>query len=175
MSNSVFNITWDANATQRGLDKAAQRVASAVEKGTQRVVDESKNSRKAIVDAVGKIKLTNNAEQPTAHSSSASALHRSLQSIATATAEVAERTRTHPADIPAALQSAKSIAKQFTDLTDQASRYADENRRFHKTANDVQRSAGWIGSSFCGAGNQCAVNNSFGMPVVGSFNELFTE
>jgi len=178
MSNSVFNITWDANATQRGLDKAANRVASAVEKTTNKLASDMRRNTsqvtaaintgaKNVTDAVKRI-ATNNAEQSNTRTSSASALHRSLKTIAAATLDVAERTRTHPTEVPAALESAKSIAKQFTDLTERASRYADEGRQFHKTAENVQRTA----VLFAKQPSQCEVYNDIYSDVVNLYRVL---
>ena len=99
-----------------------------------------------------------------------SAIYESLESIAVGTARVADHVRAYPADTSAALESAQAIAKQYSDLTDQASKFADENRRLRETAAEVNKTAGWVGSNFSGGGG-VSVNNSFGR-VVGSFSDL---
>jgi len=114
-----------------------------------------------------------NVYQPAAPSPAEMALSRGLFSISKSTAQIADAVRNNPAEIPTALGSAEGIAKQFAELTDRASKYADEGKRFGETAAEVERATGWIGSNYpSGAGNQSvSVANSFGR-VVGSFAEL---
>ena len=112
----VRNLTWDANATQRGLDKAAQRVASAVEKGTQRVVDESKNSRKAIVDAVGKIKSTTNAEHITTLTPAVKSVCQGLRCVSESAAQIADYFYSNPSEWRAVGEKISTVNDQFSKL-----------------------------------------------------------
>jgi len=169
-SNTILNLDWSGFARSSDVEKASAKVAGAVEKASQKITaDESKSSQKIIesvkagsekiVDAVAKIKSTTNAEQTaTPPASGTTVFQESLQCIAAATARVAEHARVHPEETSAALQSAKSIAKQFNDLTDRATQCSEENKRLREAAAEVKRASGWIGGNLCGAGggnNQC--------------------
>jgi len=183
-SNPILNLDWSGYArggdiekasgrVSGSLDKAAQQITKAVadvgkdskkmvdaiQKSSERVVDTVKASSEKISDTVKRTAVNNtNAEQTTPPVSGATVFQESLQCIATATARVAEHVRIHPEEASAALQSAKSIAKQFTDLTDRATQCSEENQRLREAAAEVKRASGWIGGNLCGAGggnNQC--------------------
>jgi len=111
--NSIFNLTFDSNASKKSIEPAAKKIVDAVEKGTKKVVDVSKNPQKIvdamktgsdkIVDAVAKIKNTNNAE-PTAPE--ATAVSAGLASVAQSTAKTASHLRSHPAELGATVERA---------------------------------------------------------------------
>ena len=183
-SNLVFNMDWSGYARGSDVEKAATKVASAVEKGTERmtkaIADDGKNSQKIIdavkkgseqvVDAVGKIKPTNNAKQTAAPTADVKALCQGLIGVSKTTAQIADTALINPAEIPAALQSAKAISKQFADLIDRASKYAEEGRRFRETAAEVEKAAGWIGSNF--PSDRCIPITNGAADVVGAFGRM---
>ena len=182
-SNPVFNLDWSGFARSSDVEKAATKVAGAVEKGTERmtkaIADDGKNSQKIIdavkkgseqvVDAVGKIKSTTNAEQ-TSPTADVRALCQGLVGISKSTAQIADTALTNPAEIPAALQSAKAISKQFADLIDRASKYAEEGKRFRETAAEAEKATDWIGSNF--PSDQCIPITNGAVDVVGAFGRL---
>jgi methyl-accepting chemotaxis protein len=96
-------------------------------------------------------------------------IHQGLQCVAASTTQIADHIRTDATDIPTAIESAKAVSKQFTDLIDRASAFAKECRRLRETAEEVERATEWIGKKYCGGG--VSVNNSFGR-VIGSFQDL---
>jgi len=172
-NNSVFNLDWSGYVRGSDVEKSTTKIAGSVDKATKeitktvvdvgkdskRIVDAVKAGSEKIVDAVAKIKSTTNAEQTADPSASgASVFQESLQCIATATARVAEHVRIHPEETSAVLQSAKSIAKQFTDLTDRATQCSEENKRLREAAAEAKRASGWIGGNLReaeGGNNQC--------------------
>ena len=158
--NSIFN-SWDRTSSRQDIETAAKKIVDSADKNVQRLIDANKDSRKAVVDAVkdGSTKIsdavkrttTTNAEQTAAPPvSEGTVFQESLQCIATATARVAEHIRVHPEEAVASLQSAKSIAQQFTDLTDKATRYSEESRQLREAAAEVKRASGWIGDNLFG-------------------------
>ena len=120
--NTVFNLTFDSNASQKSIEKAAKQVVDAVEKGTQHVVDVSKNPQKVIdaikagsekiVDAVGKIKTTHNNQSIPIATATVLA---GLQSVAESTTKIAAHLRSHPAELGAMEEKAEAVNKQFGD------------------------------------------------------------
>ena len=183
-SNPILNLDWSGFARSSDVEKASTKVAGAVEKGTERmtkaIADDGKNSQKIIesvkagsekiVDAVGKIKPTTNAEQTAAPTADVKALCQGLVGISKSTAQIADTALTNPAEIPAALRSAKAISKQFADLIDRASKYAEEGKRFRETAAEVDKAAGWIGSNF--PSDQCIPITNGAVDVVGAFGRM---
>ena len=185
-SNPVFNLDWSGYARGGDVEKAATKVASAVEKtsekmtgklsgtiekevgklgndvqkSTGQITSAVKDGAEKISDTVKRTAVNNTNAEQTADppASGATVFQESLQCIAAATARVAEHVRVHPAETSAALQSAKAIAKQFTDLTDRATQCSEENKRLREAAAEVKRASGWIGGNLCGTGggnNQC--------------------
>ena len=100
----------------------------------------------------------------------ASAIHESLKSVAVSVAQIADYARTHPLELPVALESAKSVNRQFSDLVEDSQKFAESRERLRETATEVSQAAGWIGSNYSGGGG-VSVNNSFGR-VVGSYGDL---
>ena len=160
----VFN-SWDAQASQKGIERAAEKItgvidkatgklATDIQKSTEKLVAATKDGAEKVSDTVKRTATTNAAGngQTASAPTAVATLHESLQSIATATAEVADYARTHPTDIPTALKSAKTIAQQYTDLTDRASSYAEEGQRFRETAAATAQAVNWIAGRYDGGG-----------------------
>ena len=171
-SNPILNLDWSGFARSSDVEKAATKVVSAVDKGTERmtkaIADDGKNSQKIIdavkkgseqvVDAVGKIKPTTNAGQTSP--SAALAVSAGLRSVAESTAKLANHLRSHPNELGAVAQSAEAVGKKFDDLIDRTSEFAKSGERLRKTTTEVSQAAGWIGSNYpCG---DVSVNNASG-------------
>ena len=206
-SNPICNLDWSGFARSSDVEKAATKVAGSVEKASEKMTGKIatdvqrstdkitaaikdntnqttsavKDGTKDVVDSVKRI-ATTNAEQTTP---AAEAVHAGLQSVATVAAELAEFARKNPSEIPRLLESAKSISGKFSDLTDKASSYAEEWKRFRQSAAETAKTADWVAGQY-GGGNQCGamepVNNVFSggvfnaggtaPPIVGNFSEL---
>ena len=169
MSNfNVQNAMFDSTATQQGLTKAADRIVKAItdgDKTSQKIIETIKTGTEKIVDSIGKTRTTNNASQP----DSVTAIHRGLKSVAVGTAQIAEHVRKNPSEIPAALESAQAVNRQFTDLVDTASQFAQCADTLQAVTQETVKAGHWIGGQYCGNGGAVANNR-----VVHSFGELFT-
>jgi len=174
-SMSVFN-EWDAQASQRGLERAAEKISGAFDKGVGKITtDMQKNADKIaaatkagserIVDAVGKIKPTQNANQSNAVSAVVSGLH----SVAESANIIADHVIANPADLGAVATSAKAVGQQFTNLLDATTQFAQDSDLLWKTTAEVEKAAGWLGNNY--PGGSVPVNNAG--RVVHSFNELW--
>ena len=104
--NSVWNSSWNGLATQTGLEKATEKITGTVDKASQR-----------ITDAIAKIKTTANSEQPVPVTPGVKVFHDALKGISLAASRVADEVLGNPNEAKAAIESASSIAQQFSDLT----------------------------------------------------------
>jgi methyl-accepting chemotaxis protein len=182
---NVFNFDWSRFPLNRDIEKAAKQVTGSIDKvdrnvgklandmkrNTDRITASIKGGTKKIADSV---KATNNEESNQNVPTIAESIRGSLKGIAASTSQIADRIQ-NPMEIAAALESAKAVSEHFSELVDRSAKYADECRRLRETTKEVNKAAGWIGSSFPSGGGGVAVNNSFGNSfgrVVGSFAEL---
>jgi methyl-accepting chemotaxis protein len=160
--NSVFNVTWDSNASQKGIERAAKQIVDAVEKGTQHVVDVSKNPQKVvdaikagsekIVDAVGKIKNTTNAEQTVAPVPAVEAVCQGLTNVSKTTAQIADYFYSHPNEWAAVGEKIGSVNEQFTKLGESVKRYSEGREQLQTTTGEVAKATDWISSNFPSGG-----------------------
>ena len=194
-SNPVFNMDWSGYARGGDIERASGKVAGSIEKATEKItsklsgtiekevgrlgndvqkstgqiVSVVKDGAEKISDTV-KRSAVNNAEQTAAPTADVKALCQGLIGVSKTTAQIADTALINPAEIPAALQSAKAISKQFADLIDRASKYAEEGRRFRETAAEVEKAAGWIGSNF--PSDRCIPITNGAADVVGAFGRM---
>jgi len=106
-----------------------------------------------VVDAIGKIKTTNNAtcaNQP----APTSVLYQSLKSTAHAIGQIAERVRTR-SEIPAALETAEKINENLGELLAAASEFSESGNRLRRASDESVKAAEWINNPNCG-GAACA-------------------
>ena len=109
-SVTIKNLTWDASASQRGLERAADKVSKAVERatdknakdtanavnrGVDRITKSAKDNTDRIVAAVGKI--TNDASQPV-RNDRAAALQKGLDDFCNAVEQISEYVRNNPSE-----------------------------------------------------------------------------
>ena len=193
-SNPVLNLDWSGFARSSDVERASGKVAGSIEKTSEKMtgklsgtiekevgrlgndVQKStgqitaaiKDNTDKISDAV-KRSAVNNAEQ-TSPTADVKALCQGLIGVSKTTAQIADAALINPAEIPAALQSAKAISKQFADLIDRASKYAEEGKRFRETAAEVEKAAGWVGSNF--PSGQCIPITNGAVDVFGAFGRL---
>jgi hypothetical protein len=187
--NAVFNLDWSGFARSSDVEKGANKIAGSVDKATEkitgklatdlqrgmdRVTSAVKDSTEKVCDSIKKV-ATTNANQPAAPQPAVEALCQGLVSVSESVIQIAEAAHNNPAEIQATLEKAKAIAKQFTELTDRASRCADEGRRLQQTAAEVEKSAGWIGSSLCSCGCGCGGNAQSVHVGNGAFNALWQQ
>jgi methyl-accepting chemotaxis protein len=191
---AVSNI-WDANASQKGLERAADKIAAGIEKAsgknandtanamqknTERVVGAVKDSAEKVSDTL-KRTATNNAMDGTQAAAVSEAkpiptgvtvVCDALRSLSTSTRRIADHLESNPTDAHAVAESAKAIGERFTDLTAAISTASESNEQLRKAAGEAQQASGWIGGNFSNSNPSVSVaNNSFGA-VVGSFAEL---
>jgi ABC-type transporter Mla subunit MlaD len=184
--NSIFNLNWDSQASNKTIEKAAKDVSTAVDKAAQKITaDVNKNSQKEIetakagsekiVDAVGKIKV-NNAEQPDAPSPAVKAVATGLARLGSAATEMSGYVLSHPDELGTTLDSGQAINEQLAKLIADAKKFSESANALKGTVGEVTKAADWIDSNHpSGGGSQCVpVCNVLGMPIVGSFNDLPT-
>ena len=149
MDAVVQNLTFDSNATQKGIERAATKVAGAVEKSTDKVTE-----------AIKRISTTNAVTAP-----ATSAIHESLKSVAVSTARIADYIGKNPSGLPAAMESVQAVCKQFSELTDHASRFAESAKELRATAGETVKASDWIGSKFPSNVSDVSVSNAVGRMV----------
>jgi len=156
--------------TEQTAEKGVQKITATIEKGAQRVVD-----------AVGKIKITNNTQSvPVTEAkpvpAGVVAVCKGLRSIAAATDKTADFLQSHPKEARAASESAKAIAERLTGLTTAISDASASGDKLRRATDEATSASEWIGDNFLNGGcGQCApVINSYGR-VVGGFSELLNQ
>jgi len=83
----------------------------------------------------------------------ATAIHASLRGIAIATAQVADHVLARPSELEAVTDSAKAINKQFTDLIDATSGFAEGGEKLRGAAAETAKATDWIGEQYSGRDN----------------------
>ena len=150
----VFNGSWNNLASEKGVERATEKITKAiadVNKDSQKVADAVKAGSEKIVDAVGKIKSTNNAEQTTAP---ILAVSTGLRSIAESANRISERIRNHPSgELGATIEAGTAIGRQFVDLLAAAKTFDEGNEKLRGTVESVTKGANWLVGEFCGRGN----------------------
>jgi Asp-tRNA(Asn)/Glu-tRNA(Gln) amidotransferase B subunit len=183
--NTIWNSSWNGLHTEKQAKQSADKLTKAIEKVERtaaKAIEVSKAGSKQVVDALGKIKATNNSEEsisplptapvPTALTPGTRMLHDGLKGIAATTSEIADDIIARPKEMRAAVDSATAISKQYADLVASASRTVDESEQMQRAAGEAAKASQWIGDNLGGGCSQCAsICNSSGR-VVGSFDEL---
>ena len=165
MNNLNVKNSWNGLATQKGLDQTTQKITSAIEKSTGKIAATIKDGTKTISEATRKVAN----ESVNIQTIPVTAVVQGLQGVAVATAEISDYLRRNPTALGEVAESGRSICKQFADLVDHTSNFADGSQRLREVAESAKTATDWIGGKYHGAGNQgITVNN-----CVGSFNDLF--
>jgi hypothetical protein len=191
---SVEN-TWDSNASQKGLERAADKIAAGIEKASgknandtaaalqknaERVVGAIKDGAEKVAETV-KRTATNNAMGGTQAAAVSEAkpiptgvtvVCDALRSLSTSTRRIADHLESNPTDAHAVAESTKAVVERFIDLTTAISTALESNKQLRRAAGEAQQTSGWIGGNFSNSNPSVPVaNNSFGAGV-GSFAEL---
>ena len=145
-------------------------------KNLQKVVDAVKQGSDKIIDAVGKIKIVNNAPSDNLQPASPTmqTVHAGFRCIAATTARIADSILERPAEAKAAVDRARGVHTQFGDMIETATRLCDDNEALCSTVSEVRKTEDWF-SSQCNDGGQCAAVSSGGgaVRVFNSFQEVF--
>jgi len=107
--------------------------------------------------------------QPVRHSG-AEMIQCGLRSIEASVGRIADFVDEHPYGADEIVEASRAVNDRFEELLDAVSDATESGGALKSAVQDIESTAGWIGSKFSGEGNQC-VSNSFGM-VVNSFNDL---
>jgi len=175
--NSVFNQSWQGLATEKGVDRASATITKAVAdvgKDAKRVADAVKAGSDKIVDAVGKIKATSNAEETAALTPAVKAVCQGLLDVSESTAQLAEHFLSHPSEWESVGEQGEKVNEQFAELVRSVKHCADGREQLRMATTEIAKNSQWGSeNSPCGGGNQCISvgNRSFGN-VVGSFDAL---
>ena len=170
-SMSVFN--WDAQASQKGVERAADRIVKAIGdegRNSQKIVEAVKAGSEKVVDAVGKIKATTNVAHHQPVPDSVSTVHRGLVDMSKATAHIADYLASHPDEMSAATQATESISKEFGALVEAVSAFDEGDAKLRGMVGEMAKVQDWVATRFPNGGS-VPVNNAG--RVVHSFNELW--
>ena len=99
-----------------------------------------------------------------------SAVSAGLARLGTSAMQMSEYILAHPADLKATTESARAIGRQFSELNDRVSEFAESNERLQAATQETVKASEWIAGQFCGAGQSVSVANCG--RVVGSFADL---
>ena len=167
----VQNLTWDSNASQRGLEKAANKVSNTIDKGiskistdmqrnTDKITTAFKSGMEKVTDTIGRIKTTN--ESGNNQTAPVAAICQGLKSIAVATARTADHARTHPTALHAILESARAVSENFAKLVADASSAATSSDTLRATTAETIKASDWIGSKYLSDEDNVFIGNAFG-------------
>ena len=88
---------------------------------------------------------------------------------------MADFSRTNPSELRRVTEMGDKVIEQYRDLIQAAKQSVDNGKELLKAVEEAKKTAGWIGTNLCGENTvSIPVNNSFGMPVFNSFQELPT-
>jgi methyl-accepting chemotaxis protein len=169
--NSIWNGSWNDLATEKtakdvgiAVEKASQKIIGAVDKDTAA----TKANAEKICDAIGKIKPTNNTEQPAAPSPTVKVLYQGLRSVSESTSQIAEQVIARPGELKATMESASAIVRQLTDLVTSASKAAEDSEGLREVAIEASQTSRWIGGNTTGGCNQNISIGNGAFPVLWS-------
>ena len=157
---AVANFAFDSNASQRGLEKAAKDISTAVEKASQKITDDAgKNSQKAIeafksgsekiTDAVARIKIAN-AKQTATPTPAVLAVCRGLSSVSETTAQLADYFYANPSEWQAMGEKASAANERLGKIVDSVKSCAGGLEQLQTATTEASKMAGWLSSSVCG-------------------------
>ena len=185
-SNPIFNLDWSANPTGRDVEKAANKVAGSVDKGTERmtsklstdiqknadiVTSAIKDNTDKVTDAVKRSAVNNastNLTPPMA------AVVDGLLDMSKATSDIAKFLLANPNEMPAAVEAAKGVSRQFEVLTEAASGYDAGTSKLGNEVSEISKVLDWIDYKFSipdGSGKYVPITNS-AADVVGAFGRM---
>ena len=145
---TIKNLTWDSNASKQNVEKAAQKITSAIEKSTGKITAAVKDGTKTISEATRKIaNASGNQTAPIV-----SAVSAGLTSIAESTAQTADYLRSHPTELKRTAETMEGIGRQFTDLTACASQAAENGECLWGLFGETKKMAEYLGNNFSGGG-----------------------
>jgi len=150
-SRPIQNLTWDRNSSRQDIQSATKEITKAVAdvgKDTKKIVDTVKAGSDKVVDAIGRIKSTTNAEQTAAPKSKASAVATGLTSIAESASKMAQHLCTHPDEGKTIVDGMERINRQLTDLTVCAREAADNNEKLREVVSESKSTADHILGNF---------------------------
>jgi len=166
MSTSVFNGSWQGLATEKGVERATATITKAVTdigKDARKTVEAITKGSEKIVDAVGKIKSTNNVEQTVAQRSTASTIADGLTGIGESALKMAQHLYDHPDEGQTVVETMSRISQQLTDLTRCAEQASDNSNQLREAVGEAQTTADWFNENDNGGGSQVfSVGNAFG-------------
>ena len=181
---SVFNLSWDSNATRQSVEqsaqKAAQQVTSALDKSvgklstdvqrsTDKITAAVKDGSERVVDAV---KATNNANA-SGMTLPVAAIYRGLKDVSDATADIAQYLLEHPHEVAGATQAAQSIGLRFGELTEAAMQFDGSNSKLNNMVEEMRKTVDWCDYRFPdGSGGRCVPIRNSAADVVGAFGRL---
>ena len=136
---------------------------SDVRNQSQNGLDAVKAGSEKIVDAVGKIKSTNNVEQTVAQRSTASTIADGLTGIGESALKMAQHLYDHPDEGQTVVETMSRISQQLTDLTRCAEQASDNSNQLREAVGEAQTTADWFNENDNGGGSQVfSVGNAFG-------------
>ena len=192
----VFN-SWDAQASQKGIERAAEKITGAIDKTTGKLSGDIQKSTEKLVAATkdGAEKVSDSVKRVTTNASSMSApvkaVHAGLHSVAESVNRLAEYLGEHPDEMGAATEAAESVGSQFRALVECAVQYERGTSQLNGQVGEMDKTADWIdcrfpqteriqssamplSDSFDGATLPGVFNTAAtAPPIVSSFNELF--
>ena len=164
---SVFN-SWDTQASQRGLEAAAQKVAGSVEKTTGKLSTDIKQSSDKITTAIKEntdaVKRTTTNASMTAP---VAAIHTGLRSIADSADCIAEYLVAHPNEMGAAAEAATAVGQQFGALVKAATQFDEGNAQLKGMVGEMAKTLDWVDYKFSSGDEN---NQNRAMPPSGTFS-----
>ena len=185
---SVFNLSWDSNATRQSVEqsaqKAAQTVTSALDKSVGKVTTDVQRSTDKITAAIkdNTDKVTDAVKRSAVNNSSnaemtapVSAVYHGLLDMSKATSEIAQYLITHPDEMAGAMQAAKSVGQRFGALTEAAVGYDAGTAKLGNEVAEMEKTLDWCEYRFAipdEGGKQCVPVFNSAADVVGAFGRL---
>ena len=164
----VQNLTWDSNASQKGLDKTAKTISTAIDKGVTRITQDVQRSTDKlaatikggaakVAEATKRTATTN--ESGNNQTAPVAAVQAGLRSVAVSATRIADHVNRHPADLGAVTETGRAVGEQFADLIDRASKYAEVASELRETTAETAKTADWIAGKFDGREQDVSIGN----------------
>ena len=156
---SVFNV-WDSQASNRTIEKAAEKITGTIEKSTGKLSTDIKQNADKMTDAIKKVATTNASGNSVP--ATAATIYKGLQDVSTATAHIAEHLRNNPGDLPATTEAADAIGKRFGELVEAATQFEAGSMKLRCQVEEMGKAQDWIACKFPNAADDqtVAVNNA---------------
>ena len=141
------------------IAKAADKITSAVDKGTERmtgklstdlqrstdkVTTAVKDNTEKITDTIKRTATTN----ATTSIPAALAISTGLHSVAESANRIADTIAARPNELEALAESAKGLNRKFSDLVDTASQYAESANKLRTATEETVKAADWIAGNY---------------------------